>query len=115
MPKGLKVGSTVEVAVVNGQGSTVKSAGLKIVAEGAADKNPPAAGGTAEQTASGGDSTGASADGAGKHSSASSEEAKGSDSPLPRTGASVAGILVIAVVLLGAGAWAVVRSRRRLG
>ncbi|WP_141750136.1 LPXTG cell wall anchor domain-containing protein, partial [Brevibacterium sp. HMSC063G07] len=90
---------------------TVKSAGLKIVAQGSSDKNPPAAGGTAEQTASGGDSTGAGE----QHSSTSSDEAKGSDSPLPRTGASVAGILVIAVVLLGAGAWAVVRSRRRLG
>ena len=113
VPKGLKVGSTVEVAVVNGQGSTVKSAGLKIVAEGSSDKNPPAAGGAAEQTASGGDSTGASADGAGEHSSASSDEAKSGDSPLPRTGANIAGILAIAALLLAAGSAVAVYSRRK--
>ncbi|WP_141750173.1 LPXTG cell wall anchor domain-containing protein, partial [Brevibacterium sp. HMSC063G07] len=92
---------------------TVKSAGLKIVAEGAADKNPPAAGGTAEQTASGGDSTGASADSGSADGSASSEEAKGSDSPLPRTGANIAGILVIAAALLATGSAAAVYSRRK--
>ncbi|WP_193215605.1 alpha/beta hydrolase [Brevibacterium sp. Marseille-P9724] len=124
VPNGLKAEETADVKVTDSKGKTVNTLGLKILGEDKPKDEASTSDASTDEATSSASADGAADDGEAKDNDPKDDDAEspisadgGQDGNglLPRTGAELAGILVIAVVLLGAGAWAVVRSRRRLG